>query len=50
MAFVCPTEGQAMATEMGVEKIGRGVDRYFTWEVQKLGTSPAISDNIACLG
>lgn len=25
-------------------KTGRGVDRYFTWEMQKLGTYPAISD------
>lgn len=28
--------------EMG--KTGRGVNRYFTWEMQKLGTYPAIPD------
>lgn len=25
-------------------KTGRGVNRYFTWEMQKLGTYPVIPD------
>lgn len=29
---------------MGIGKTGRGVGRYFAWEMQKLGTYPAIPD------